>query len=380
MKPWTWIVVLLMTIGCAAKQSTSAYRSVSADYDDYAASELAAAPPSAEPSFAQRSVLAEEPPSVTIQPVAPQRMVHYDGYARLRATRPTETLDRIASLSVDVGGRVDRLSDNQATVRVPVDRFDEVWKAVLELGDVLDKQVRADDVTDQFRATDLRVRTLRTMRDRLVKLLGRARTEQEKLALLEQLTRVTEELDRTDSQLRTLRDLASMSRINVSVLPREIGPQRGALTLSGFEWINALSPFNRSVYDDDKRLALVTPEEMVDRTRRGPYIAESPDGTVLWTIRIANDPRGDAEFWRRAMGEALADDFEGVQTRDVGGWACTTFDEPGSDEPYRWQVCLATSGRHLEVVQAYFPGPQQVTRFADRIDAALAGGHAGGDS
>ncbi|MEM6930302.1 MAG: DUF4349 domain-containing protein, partial [Myxococcota bacterium] len=305
---------------------------------------------------------------------APARMVHYNGYARMRSTRPRETLDAIAKLATDAEGRVDRLTDTQATIRVPEARFDEIWLAVLALGDVLVKRVRADDITDQFRATDLRVRTLREMQKRLVRLLSRARTEEEKLALLQEITRVTEELDRTESQLRALRDLAEMSEISVDVVPRELGTQRGALTLSGFEWIRSLSPFNRGVYRDDKRLALSTPDEMVSLTKKGPYIAERPDRTVLWTMRIANDPRGDAAFWRSAVHESLASDFEGVEMSEIGEWACSTFDEPGSEEPYRWLVCIADDGKHLEVVQAYFPGPEQVERFAERVTDALTGG------
>lgn len=379
MRPWAWIALLLATIGCAARSAERMPAPSTYDtLDSYSDAEYDA--PAAEPMRKERSVaLAQKPdappPPAKIEPVpVPQRMVHYDGFARMRATRPSDTVDEIAQLAVDAGGRVDRLTDTQATVRVPVDRFDEIWAAVLALGDVLTKQVRADDVTDQFRATDLRVRTLKTMRKRLVTLLGRARSEEEKLALLQEITRVTEELDRTESQLRVLRDLASMSRISVDVVPRELGVQRGALTLDGFEWIRALSPFNRGVFGDDKRVELRTPDEMVTLSRTGPWIAESPDRTVLWTMRLDNDPRGDAAFWRSAIDGALADDFAGVTSRDVGDYACTSFDEPGADEPYRWLVCVATTDRHVRVVQAYFPGPEQVERFAERVDQALVGG------
>jgi len=384
MRPWIWIVWLLALVGCAAKEMprASSYGAEAESYEDFAVGEaeadFAGGAQAAPAPMASRSKVmddrATKPPPATVAPVKPSRMVHYDGYARMRATRPAETLDRIAKLAVDAGGRVDRLADTQATVRVPVDAFEEVWQAVLALGDVLDKRIRADDITEQFRATDLRVATLRTMHQRLVKLLARARSEEEKLALLKQITRVTEELDRTESQLRALRDLASMSRISVDVVPRQFGPRRGALTLAGFEWIRTLSPFNRGVYDDDKRIELPTPPEMVSLTKRGPYIAESPDHTVLWTMRVDNDPRGDADFWRTAIHEALASDFEDVEMREVGDWACSTFDEPGSDEPYRWQICLDTARRHVQVVQAFFPGPEQVERFGDRVDAALTGG------
>ncbi|MEN0066633.1 MAG: DUF4349 domain-containing protein [Myxococcota bacterium] len=390
MNIWAWIILIFGVIGCASKRSSD----VAYAFDDYgavggfaeadveASIKEAPAPTRSTRVESERQIALvrptdeAKPPPATLEPVSPQpsRMVHYDGYARMRATRPAETLDQIASIALEVGGRVDRLNDTQATVRVPVDAFDDTWDAILDLGDVLDKSVRADDITDQFRATDLRVKTLRTMRTRLVRLLARARSEEEKLALLEQITRVTEELDRTESRLRVLRDLASMSRISVDVVPREFGPQRRELVLSGFGWIRGLSPFDRGVYSDTKRLELDTPEEMVSLTKSGPYIAESPKGTVLWSMRLPNDPQGDADYWRSAVHESLAEDFENVSRRTVGEWACLSLDEPGAEEPYRWQICLATSGRHIQLVQAYFPDAAEVERFGERIEQALIGG------
>ncbi|MEO0605317.1 MAG: DUF4349 domain-containing protein [Myxococcota bacterium] len=236
MRPWFWTIWLLTLFGCAKQQSADlALPSVIDDFStapEDAYEDVLAVESEREWGQAKRARIsagrsappAPPPPAATLEPVtpAPERMVHYNGYARMRSTRPRETLDAIAKLATDAEGRVDRLTDTQATIRVPEARFDEVWLAVLELGDVLVKRVRADDVTDQFRATDLRVRTLREMQKRLVRLLSRARSEEEKLALLQEITRVTEELDRTESQLRALRDLAEMSEISVDVVPREL--------------------------------------------------------------------------------------------------------------------------------------------------------------
>ena len=217
-----------------------------------------------------RSRMTSAPPPAEVRPTspkatpAPDRMVHYDGWARMRVTRAEETLDAIAALAVDAGGRVDRLSGRDVSVRVPVDAFRDTWKAVLELGDILDKSVRADDITEQFLAVDLRVRTLETMQNRLVKLLGRAKSDEEKLALLQQITRVTEELDSTRSMLNTLRDLAAMSTIRVEAVPREAFAGRSSRTeLDGFGWIGSLSPFNHTVWDSEKRVELSVPDEMV---------------------------------------------------------------------------------------------------------------------
>jgi hypothetical protein len=393
------LILLLPLVACSAKRNpSSAYAEEPAYWDDAAGYELdaetelayvekskrdAPAPsrPAAPSPPAPPGLAAPEPtpePSEPVEQAPAQRMIHYDGWARLRATDPTGTLDAIAALATEAGGRVDLLSGRQITVRVPVESFEAIYDRVLELGDVIDKSVRADDVTDQFLAVDLRVRTLRMTRDRLVALLAKAESEEEKLALLQQITRVTEELDATESQLRTLADLAAMSRISVEVVPREaFGTSAQGPELAGMEWIRGLSPFRRAVFEDDKRLGLEVPKGLVSLAMRGPFVAESPEGAVLWTLRVPNDPMGDADFWIATVEDRIASEFADPERRELGRWDCLALDEPGSDEPYRWQICVAPEGRHLHVAQVYYPGPESLERYGEAVDRVL---RVGGDS
>ncbi len=395
------VYLLLLTawiVGCASKTAPSAAfapapgAEYEESYDSFAAGDALGAAESAPASRAisRRGARKEAaaspaapPPPAEIRPSEPPpptaRMVHYDGWARMRVTKPAEALDEVAQLAEQAGGRVDRLSTSNVTVRVPVERFSEVWDKVKMLGDILDQRVRADDVTEQFLAVDLRTKTLKTMQDRLVRLLGRAKSEEEKLALLEQITRVTEELDATESRLRTLKDLAAMSTISVEAVPREaFGSTSGSAALAGFEWIRGLSPFNRSVWDSDKRLELEPPHEMVVLSKTGPFIAESADGTLLWTMRVENDPEGSNKFWIRAIRDQIGAEFDDVETKTLGEYECLMLREPGADEPYRWDVCVSERGRWLEVAQAYYPSPVQVVRFAERVSFCLD--HEGGAS
>lgn len=308
---------------------------------------------------------------------AEARMIHYDGWTRLRVANPRETLDAAVAVAESVGGRTEQLAGNTVSLRVPVQKFEEAWEAIVALGDVMDRSVRADDVTEAFTAIDLRARTLRATQARLVELLGKAKEEEEKLRLLQELTRVSEELDAIESQLRTLSDLAAMSRITVEAVAREAFTASGGRPqLDGFGWIGALSPFNRYA-EDPRRIELPAPEGLVVLTPRGPFVAESPEGTVLWTERVPNDPMGDGAFWIAAVQDRLAEEFASpVQVR-LGAWDCLSVEEPGADEPYRWQVCVKPVGRKIEVAQVYYPSPAEVERYASVIDQALSSGGGG---
>lgn len=339
-------------------------------------------PPPGQPSPRPAPAPAPAPsPAPAPEPAAeqaPARMVHYDGYAQIRATKPADLIASVEAMATELGGRVDNLYGMAITIRVPVERFDEAWERTLAMGDVLSRSVRADDITDQFLAVDLRVRTLRTTRDRLVELLAKATEEEEKLALLAQITRVTEELDSFESQLRVLGDLAAMSQITVEAVPRERFAGNRGPEYDGFAWISQISPFRHAVFEDDKRIALVEPSGLVSLARKGPFVAESADGTVLWTFRIPNDPVGSGSFWVDAIEDRLGEQFTGFDKRAIGAWSCVDLDEAGADAPYRWQICVQPDGKHLNVAQTFYPSIEQVDRYGTRIEAALKG--AGGDA
>jgi hypothetical protein len=390
-----YLLLLLLAMGCA-KRSDSAMSSDYGEpfsglaYDEYDASgayeaapasasrsERAPAPkaasrPAPSPVADGRVAMDKAPEPAPPSPAA--RMVHYDGFARVRVTRVDEALDAVAKLAEGLGGRVERLSASDISVRVPAATFDQAFAAVLELGDVLDRTVRADDITEQFTAVDLRVKTLRATRDRLIALLAKATEENEKLLLLREITRVTEELDQLESQLRTLSDLAGMARISVQAVPREAFRGAGGPDVAGFEWIRRLSPFNRGVFDDDRRVDLPEAAGLVALSKKGPYIAESADGTVVWTLRRPNDPEGDATFWIASVEDRLSEDFAAVTRLEAGLFTCLVLHQAGVEEPYQWRICAQPVGKHLHVAQVYFPSAAQVERYESGVMAAIAGG------
>ncbi len=383
------IVALVALAGCAKHAESAYYPAEDAEYarGGMAYDAPAAPPPPPRLEAPMEEVMEPSPepsqgapapttPTTPEQPAA-DRMVHYEGWARLRVADPEATLDAVMSLAELVGGRTERLSGQVVTVRVPVDTFEESFDRVLELGDVMDKSVRADDVTESFLAVDLRVRTLRATRERLIELLAKATDEREKLTLLQEITRVTTDLDALESQLRTLSDLADLSRISVEAVPREAfsGPRQEP-PMDGFEWIASLSPFNRATFGDDKRLELPVPDGLVALSKRGPFAAESPEGSVLWTLRVPNDPIGDADYWVDAVEDRLAEEFASATRSTVGGWSCLEVREPGTDEPYTWWVCAAVDGRHVRVAQAWFPNAAELERYGAAVRASLGGGGA----
>lgn len=299
------------------------------------------------------------------------RMVHHNGWVALSVPNPRETLDAIVAIAERASGRTEQMSGNTVVVRVPVARFAEIWSEVLALGESLNQLVTADDVTDQFTALDLRLRVLQATRTRLLALLAQAKTESEKLRLLMQITRVTEEIDTIDAQLRTISDLATMSRITVEAVARDAFSAAAARPeAEGIEWIPVLSPFRRDG-GDGHRVALPVPDKMVSLSQKGPLVAESSGGTVWWTARMENDPVGTAAFWIDTLADRLASEFANPTQRQIGGWRCLSLDEPGTETPYRWEICVEPHGNKLHVSQSYFPTADELGKYGTAIDHSL---------
>jgi hypothetical protein len=316
-----------------------------------------------------------EAPSAPEAPQAAARMVHYDAWVEMSAPRPREVVDLAVDLVVGFGGYSEVASDDRAVLRVPVDRFEEAWRGVQALGDVSDRSVAARDVTDAFTDVDLRLRTSRAARDRLVALLALAKDEQQQIALLRQIQRLTEEIDVLDSQMRTLSSLASFSRIALHVTGVQSWDNTPSLTLDGFAWLTDLDPFGGGLFEDAPRLQLTVPSGFVRPSLKGPFIATSADGSVLRSGRLPNEPRGTTTFWVDALEEAVAGQFAAAERIEVGGRSGLRFVGHG-EEPYVWWVLMSAGDRLVDVVEVVFPTEAQEGRYGDGVREALAQGGA----
>jgi hypothetical protein len=333
-----------------------------------------APPPPAMVEASMDEFVGGEPSPEPEAEAAAERKVHYSGWCALRATRVDVLLDAVSELARSVDGFVENLGSEHVTIRVPVADFDETWDQILTLGEVVDHSLTAEDVTESFLSIDLRLKTARTTRERLQVLLAKAE-EEEKIALLKQIQRLTEEIDRYEVQLRVLGELADFARITVQAMPSSaFSDGEGDVDLTGFEWIRALSPWRSDVTEGSKLLALTVPEGLVALDEKHRFAAESPDGARIWTGRLMNEPRGDTPFWIEAITERIASEFADAEAKAVGDFQVLRLVDPADAEGYRYLIGVRAEGKHLDLVQIYYPTRAQEERYEAAMTAALQGG------
>jgi hypothetical protein len=150
-----------------------------------------------------------------------------------------KNLEAVESTAREAGGYLAAKSDRQITIRIPRERFDDTVKRIEKLGDVLHRNIAAEDVTDQYVDLEMRLKNAIAVRDRLEKLLLQA-TVKDAIEIQKELAKTTEEIERLQGKMKLLRDRISYSTITVTF---ERSQPKGAVqnrALLPFPWMNTM--------------------------------------------------------------------------------------------------------------------------------------------
>ncbi|HLK60729.1 MAG TPA: DUF4349 domain-containing protein [Chthonomonadaceae bacterium] len=115
-----------------------------------------------------------------------------------------ETVDALGSRSLTV------------TVRVPYQQFDAFLQQNEALGKVLDKQVTAQDVTEEFVDSQSKLRNLKKTEERLLDHLSKTGKLSDTLLVETELTRVREGIEELEGKVRFMAHRIAFSTINVT--------------------------------------------------------------------------------------------------------------------------------------------------------------------
>jgi hypothetical protein len=178
------------------------------------------------------------PPPVANDGVESGQMLIYTANLTMAVYQVEHGLAEVERIAKELGGYLAARTDLMITVRVPRAQFDKALKAIEPSGDVVHREIKAEDVTDEFFDLEVRLRNARAMRDRLAKLLQQAAVK-EALDIEKELARVTEEIERIEGKLKFFRHRVEYSTINVTFQPRGATVETRPLRLP-FSWLDEL--------------------------------------------------------------------------------------------------------------------------------------------
>ena len=190
-----------------------------------AAAKTAATPPptKAPPPPPAKGAESKPPPQSPAQqqpatPVAP--LLIYVGDIQMLV--PDEeaipaTIDKVIDLAESLGGYLAGRKDKSVQVRIPSARFREGFTMIEKLGQVTNRSVSADDVSEQYSDLEVRLQNLRATQKRLQEFLAKSGTIQDMLTVGRELERVAGEIEAIEGKMRFLRSRAAFSLVTVGV-------------------------------------------------------------------------------------------------------------------------------------------------------------------
>ena len=164
---------------------------------------------------------------------------------QLEVESPVGISSRVTDIASRLGGYVERSRESstggvEMTVRVPEPSLEQAMEAVSQLGQVVKRDISADDVTERVVDLNARAGTLRAMRDRLRDLLARAESISSIITVEQELARVQAELDSIEQRLEYLRGNAALAELAVGADRRRILGPLGALLVGTGRLISKL--------------------------------------------------------------------------------------------------------------------------------------------
>ncbi|MDH3347999.1 MAG: DUF4349 domain-containing protein [Desulfobulbaceae bacterium] len=371
-----FLVCCLVITGCGQKSMSGGF-----SYDragDYEQEEMVQASPKSYMPRTERGA-GQRQPEIDQQTLQPQRsnkrMIYYQGYLRLLVSRPADVINAAVELASSCGGYVERMDRMSVTIRVPVADFDSIYKKAIELGDVLKKRITAQDITQSFRDNNLRLKIAKATRERLVELLAKATEEEEKLKILKEIQRLSEEIEQFESRLHILSTLANYSKLTIELEKRKSFLERKNDDIAEFRWIKRLSPFKAVYLQQKGRLELSVPANMVLLEKERQWLVESADGAVMRTSRIVNTPSGDTDFWLEAIRVRLEKEFSQVKIQTAGAFKVLRM-VGRSEDPYIYLIGISADGKkkYMDLIEVYYPSQAHEERYGKSVLTSVAGG------
>lgn len=239
-----WACGLLLSVSCVASGS---YESAPGDaYAEF---------PTAEASAEEGYFLGEAPATMgrglqgaearmsepTVQPDVPvdTRQVIYSAGLRLVVASAREAHASILAIAKEAGGHLQESDASSVTVRVPAAAFEPVIAKISSLGEVVDSNIHAADVTEEMLDLGIRLENAKKARERLLEHLAKSDKVEDTLKIELELTRVTGEIERLEGRQRYLSSQIAMSTIRVDLNTNQ--PQRSGDEFdTPFEWIARL--------------------------------------------------------------------------------------------------------------------------------------------
>lgn len=156
------------------------------------------------------------------------RMVIYNAYITLEVPEVTDQIiEEIKKLARQYEGYVLASGTGYANIRVKADKLNEAIAALALMGEITEKQISGQDVTEQYQNTEITLESSYKARERYLTLLSEAENVETALKVEVELERINGQIELLEGQLNRMKHLTQFSTLHVTVkkkvLPGPLG-------------------------------------------------------------------------------------------------------------------------------------------------------------
>lgn len=145
------------------------------------------------------------------------RQIVYSAFLLLEVANPDTASARLASIAQTYNGYVSESGSQRIVIRVDAKHLIDALKEIEYAGKVRSKNIRGNDITDQFSDHEIRLANAIQARDRYLELLAQAENVEAALKVEIELERLNEVIDRLKGQLNRMEHLLTYSTITITV-------------------------------------------------------------------------------------------------------------------------------------------------------------------
>jgi hypothetical protein len=305
------------------------------------------------------------------KPAEPRLVIYSAGFRVVVADVPG-TIRSIIKSAEDLGGFMQEVSGSSVVVRVPANHFQEAVATIEKAGEVVDRQIKAQDITEEMRDLKIRLDNAETLRTRLLEILKKAEKVEDAIKVEAELARVSEQIDAAKGKIRYLESQAAMSTLRVELNSPVVQNAKGTGPKLPFAWVEQIGDglvagqVNQQVRKAgffSRGPSFKPPPGFVRYYEEESRIDAMDAGDLLIRVqRHTNFDKADTGFWAKLIRKSLVESRGAavVASEDLpkdGGHVIQCTREVGG-KPFGYVVCIKRSSKYVTVFEAWGPKDQ----------------------
>jgi hypothetical protein len=172
------------------------------------------------------------------------RMVVYNANLDLTVRKPDSAGKSLAAIAKKYQGFAPTVGTSMAILRVKSEYLNQALDDIGKLGKVSNKTLSADDITDRYYDTKIRLDNARKAREKYLDLMQKAQNVQDMVAIEKELDRLNGEIDLLEGQMNRMQNDVAYSTITIYIHERKQPGPLGYIFIGLYKVIKFLFVIN----------------------------------------------------------------------------------------------------------------------------------------